>query len=67
MADGGTRTSLQVPLTVTYRPEPLAAVRDVAVTEELEPIGYLRIFRRANGQLLHVAEWNVVNVDGAVQ
>jgi hypothetical protein len=61
------RTSLLVPMVVTYRPEPLAPVRDVEVAEELEPIGYLRIFRRANGTLLHVAEWDVLNVDGAAQ
>lgn len=58
---------VSVPMTVTYRHGPLGLPLDAAVVEELERVGYLRVFRRPNGCFLHVAAWDVLNVDGAPQ
>jgi hypothetical protein len=60
--------TVAVAMLVTYKsPGPLGAVREALVTQELEPVGYLRVFRRHNGQMLHVARWDVLSVDGAAQ
>lgn len=72
MRDGGTPIPLRerssVPMTVTYRVGgALDAPRDATVVEELERVGYLRVFRRPNGNFLHVAKWDVLSVDGAAQ
>jgi hypothetical protein len=53
--------------TVVYRPNPLAPPHTAEAAEELEPVGYLRVFRRPNGTLFHVSEWDVLSVDGVVQ
>lgn len=60
-------TSVRVPMTVTYRPATQLVERQVVVVEELEPVGYLRVFRRPNGQFLHVSRLDVLSVDGAPQ
>lgn len=72
MADGRNgiplRERASVPMTVTYRGGGvLDAPRDAAVVEEIERVGYLRVFRRPNGNFLHVAKWDVLSVDGAAQ
>lgn len=54
-------------MTLIYRPSPLSPALEASVTGELEPVGYLRVFRRPNGTFLHVARWDVLQVDGAAQ
>jgi hypothetical protein len=72
VSDGRTLTGLpvpSVPMTVTYRRGggPLDPPAEAAVVDELDRVGYLRIFRRINGCFLHVAAWDVLNVDGQLQ
>ncbi len=55
------------PLTVTYRRGPLDLAVTAPVVEELERVGFLRVFRRPNGCFLHLAHWDVLDVDGALQ
>jgi len=54
-------------VTVVWKAGLLGVMREAAVTVELEPVGYLRVFRRPNGTFLHVARWDVLSVDGAAQ
>lgn len=62
------RPPASVPMIVAYRPGgPLMPVRTAIATVELEPVGYLRVFRRPNGTFLHVARWDVLSVDGVPQ
>ena len=64
VVNGTDITLLDRPAVVTYRPTPHAAPATARVVEELQPIGYLRVFRRDNNTFLHVTEWDILNING---